>query len=119
MKKIWLVLIGVVVLIASVGAVGCGSDQVKLMTEDGELKINLNSQQEGIWVNGNGKIMATPDIALLSLGIEETQTRRGTAAAGHRVWRRPPVASCCRIRALCHRDRFFRPGDPIGSRVCP
>jgi uncharacterized protein YggE len=70
MKKIWLVLIGVVVLIAAVGVVGCDSDQVKLMTEDGELKINLNSQQEGIWVNGNGKVMATPDIALLSLGIE-------------------------------------------------
>ena len=70
MKKIWLVLISAVVLIAAVGLVGCDSDQVKLMTEDGELKINLNSQSEGIWVNGSGKVYATPDIAMLSLGIE-------------------------------------------------
>lgn len=81
MKKIWLVLIGVVVLITAVGAVGCGSDQVKLMTEDGELKISLNSQQEGIWVNGNGKVMATPDIALLSLGIEVQETTVAEAQA--------------------------------------
>ena len=67
MKKIMLAIIGVAVLIAAVVVVGCDSDQGKLMTEDGELKISLNSQQDGIWVNGNGKVMATPDIALLSL----------------------------------------------------
>ena len=70
MKKKWLVLIGVVVLVAAIALVGCDSDQVKLTTEDGELKISLDSQSQGIWVNGNGKVYATPDIALLSLGIE-------------------------------------------------
>jgi len=70
MKKKWLVLIGMVVLVVAIAFVGCNSDQVKLSTENGELKINLNSQSDGIWVNGNGKVYATPDIALLSLGIE-------------------------------------------------
>jgi len=70
MKKKWLVLIGAVVLVAAIALVGCGSDQVKLSTENGELKISLDSQSQGIWVNGNGKVYATPDIALLSLGIE-------------------------------------------------
>ena len=70
MKKKWLVLIGVVVLVAAIALVGCDSDQVKLTTENGELKISLDSQSQGIWVNGNGKVYATPDIALLSLGIE-------------------------------------------------
>ena len=70
MKKKWLVLIGAVVLVAAIALVGCNSDQVKLSTENGELKINLDSQSQGIWVNGNGKVYATPDIALLSLGIE-------------------------------------------------
>lgn len=70
MKRIWLVLIGVVVLVGAIALVGCGSDQVKLATENGELKLTLDNQSQGIWVNGNGKVYATPDIALLSLGIE-------------------------------------------------
>jgi uncharacterized protein YggE len=70
MKKQWIILIGVVVLVVAITLVGCGSDQVKLSTDNGELKISLDSQSEGIWVNGNGKVYATPDIALLSLGIE-------------------------------------------------
>ena len=71
MKKKWLILIGAVVLvIAVIALVGCEPGGVKVSTENGELKINLNNQSEGIWVNGNGKVYATPDIALLSLGIE-------------------------------------------------
>lgn len=70
MKKKWLILVGAVVLVVAIALVGCGSDQVKLSTDNGELKISLDSQSEGIWVNGNGKVYATPDIALLSLGIE-------------------------------------------------
>ena len=85
MKKIALVLIGVAVLIAALGVVGCDSEQVKLLTEDGELKRNLNGQQEGIWVNGNGKVMATPDIALLALGIEVQEATVAEAQANAAV----------------------------------
>ena len=70
MKNKWIVLIGAVVLVVALVLVGCDSDQVKLSTDNGELKLNLNTQSEGIWVNGSGKVYATPDIALLSLGIE-------------------------------------------------
>ncbi|HEY96993.1 MAG TPA: SIMPL domain-containing protein [Dehalococcoidia bacterium] len=70
MKKQWIILIGAVVLVVAIALVGCGSDQVKLSTDNGELKISLDSQSQGIWVNGNGKVYASPDIAILSLGIE-------------------------------------------------
>jgi uncharacterized protein YggE len=39
--------------------------------------VNLNSGQTGIWVSGEGKVSAVPDIALLRLGIE---AQRATVA---------------------------------------
>ena len=35
-----------------------------------QLSVSVNSQAEGIWVNGTGKVTVTPDIAILQLGIE-------------------------------------------------
>ena len=70
MKKIWLVAIGVALILAVVGVSGCSPEGVKLSTDNGELKVNLNSQQEGIWVSGNGKVYAVPDVVILRLGIE-------------------------------------------------
>ena len=70
MKKIWLVVIGLALILAVVGVSGCSSDGAVLSGSNGELKINLNSQQEGVWVSGNGKVMAVPDVAILRLGIE-------------------------------------------------
>ena len=63
MKKIWLVVIGVVLLLGVVGMVGCNSEGTPAIG-------NVNSQQTGIWVNGEGKVTAVPDIAILSLGIQ-------------------------------------------------
>jgi uncharacterized protein YggE len=74
MKKIWLVVFGVALILAVVAITGCNSDGVKLTTDDGELKINLNSQQEGIWVNGTGEVLAVPDVAILQVGIESQET---------------------------------------------
>ena len=70
MKKIWLVVMGLALILAVVGVSGCSSDGATFSGSNGELKINLNSQQEGVWVNGNGKVMAVPDVAILRLGIE-------------------------------------------------
>ncbi len=39
-----------------------------------EVNVSLNTQSEGIWVSGTGKVTATPDIALLELGIEAQET---------------------------------------------
>jgi uncharacterized protein YggE len=61
MKKIWLVIISVALLVGIVGLVGC-STQTTTGTS--------SSQQQGIWVSGEGKITAVPDIALINLGVE-------------------------------------------------
>jgi uncharacterized protein YggE len=71
MKKIWLAVVGVVLVLAVVGMTGCNGDGgVTLAGGDGELKLSLNSQQDGIWVSGTGMVYAEPDIAILRLGIE-------------------------------------------------
>ncbi|HUT67241.1 MAG TPA: SIMPL domain-containing protein, partial [Dehalococcoidales bacterium] len=69
MKKTWLVVIGAVLILGVVGLVGCSGGVNGTL----ELKGNLNSQQEGIWVNGEGKVTAVPDVAILSLGIESQE----------------------------------------------
>ena len=64
MKKSWLAAIGLALVLAIVGVVGCTGGPTTIGTVD------LNSQQEGIWVSGEGKVTVTPDIATLGLGIE-------------------------------------------------
>ena len=63
MKKArWLVLLLVVAL--ALGAVGC----VQGVADRGTYIVE--QQQIGIWVTGQGDVMAVPDLATLSLGIE-------------------------------------------------
>ena len=94
MNRKWMVTIGaiVVLLVAVVGLAGCTSDG----TFSGgtlEIKGNLNGQQEGIWVNGEGKVTAVPDVAILRVGVEAQaaiyQGRRDLVIAGNRPdgWR--------------------------------
>jgi uncharacterized protein YggE len=71
MKKIWLAIAGVTLILVMVGLVGCSSGEgVTLSGDTSSIKLNLNSQQEGIWVNGEGEVTAVPDTAILTLGIE-------------------------------------------------
>lgn len=77
MKKTWLVVIGVVLILGVVGLAGCAGGVNGTL----ELKGNLNSQQEGIWVNGEGKVTAVPDVAVLSLGIESQEATVEAARA--------------------------------------
>jgi uncharacterized protein YggE len=63
MKKIWLAVIGVVLLATVVMLVGCATDN-KINTG------NNGSQQNGIWVSATGKVYAVPNIAELTLGVE-------------------------------------------------
>lgn len=67
MKKIWSVAIGLALVLAVVGLVGCSAGGTAP-------SINLNSQQEGIWVSGTGEVTAVPDIATLRLGIQAQET---------------------------------------------
>jgi len=66
MKKRWLLAVGLVLALAIVGLAGCSPGSPVL----GEIgAINVNSQQEGIWVTGQGEVAVVPDIATLRLGI--------------------------------------------------
>jgi len=67
MKKTWLVVVALALVLAAVGLAGCTSGGVTLGEGEG---IILSSQQQGIWVTGQGKVAAVPDIATLRLGIE-------------------------------------------------
>ena len=64
MKKYLLLVVSLVVVLAVVGFSGCGQGSTVL---EG---VSIASQQEGIWVTGQGKVAAVPDIATLRLGIE-------------------------------------------------
>ncbi len=82
MKKIWLVIAGMVLILAVVGLVGCNSGEGSVLGGDTNgIKINLNSQQEGIWVTGEGKVTVVPDTAILSLGIEAQELTIAEAQA--------------------------------------
>lgn len=63
MKKIWLQVIGLALVLGIVGLVGCSPSSTSVEA------INIRSQ-EGIWVAGEGKVTVVPDIATLRLGIE-------------------------------------------------
>ena len=66
MQKKWFLAIGLILVILAVSLAGC----TRTTNLPQDFGINLNSQQEGIWVSGSGKVTATPDIATVSLGIE-------------------------------------------------
>ncbi len=73
MKRFWLMVSGVVagtvIMLAVLG--GCaGNGSVGLSEIPSGIRVSLSGQQEGIWVNGNGKVTAVPDIAIVQLGIE-------------------------------------------------
>ncbi|MBN2186632.1 MAG: SIMPL domain-containing protein [Dehalococcoidia bacterium] len=63
MKRVrWLIPCLIVAL--ALGTVGCAQ-------RDGQVTIPVSVQQNtGVWVTGQGEVMAIPDIATLSLGIE-------------------------------------------------
>jgi len=68
MKKVWLLVIGLASVLAVVGLSGCSQGGTSGVPSN--LRVNLNSQQHGIWVTGTGKVTVVPDIATLRLGIE-------------------------------------------------
>ncbi len=67
MKKYILSVVGLTVVLVMVGLSGCTPGSTVL----GE--IGLTTQQEGIWVTGQGKVTVVPDIATLRLGVEAQQ----------------------------------------------
>jgi uncharacterized protein YggE len=88
MKKLLLILAALVVAIPLLVAVGCNSDEgnANSMPKAGDFAVpaplgeedrvnqamspNNSQQPMGVWVSGEGKVSAIPDIAVLSLGVE-------------------------------------------------
>jgi uncharacterized protein len=70
MKKKWIIAIGAAVLLLATvtGLAGCSGGTAAGGTL--QLQGNLSGQQQGIWVNGEGKVTAVPDVAILSAGVE-------------------------------------------------
>ena len=77
MKKGLLLVIGLV-LVVSLLLVGCESQESSGSASGQELSVPQNlsvsltgsSQQTGIWVSGTGEVTVTPDVAILTLGVE-------------------------------------------------
>jgi len=66
-KKNWLLAISLALVLVIVGLAGCNPGNTVPIGIEG---LNINNQQEGIWVSGKGEVTVTPDIATLRLGIE-------------------------------------------------
>ena len=81
MKKFWLLAVSLLLVLAVAGLSGCSPDGTTFSGGAANLKINLSSQQEGVWVNGNGKVSAVPDVAILRLGIEAQEVTVAEAQA--------------------------------------
>jgi len=70
MKKNWLLAIGLALVLTIIALPGCSQSNTGLGEGLSNLPINLDNQQQGIWVTGWGEATAVPDIAVLTLGIE-------------------------------------------------
>jgi len=82
MKKGFLLVIGLV-LVISLLLIGCESQESSGSTNGQGLSVPQNlsvsltggsSQQTGIWVSGTGEVTATPDVAILTLGVQAQET---------------------------------------------
>ncbi len=79
-RKLWLVIGLALLLVLSVGAIGCTGDFgfpeiPEALPESPEAlpaggNITLSQQNTGIWVVGEGEVSVVPDVANLSLGVE-------------------------------------------------
>jgi len=70
-RKKWLIAVGLAVVLVVVALAGCSPTSATV----GDIRgIDVSNQQQGIWVTGEGKVMAVPDVAILRLGIESQET---------------------------------------------
>ena len=73
MKSKILLAVGVVVMMVLVSLAGCSAGGVSAATTQ-PISVDISNQQTGIWVNGEGKITVTPDLATITLGVSSQTT---------------------------------------------
>lgn len=88
MKKFWLIGVFLLAVVAMVGLAGCtATSSTTSAAQDvsqgtsGNVSAIFSNQQEGIWVNGSGKVTVTPDIVNLSLGVQDQEATVEAAQA--------------------------------------
>ena len=68
MKKGLILVIGLALVLVTIGAVGC---EGYFGSGEAEVANTISSQQNtGIWVTGEGEVTIVPDVSILSLGVE-------------------------------------------------
>lgn len=87
MKK--LIIITAVAIIAfaiTLGVTACSASGITAASSQPIVSYNGTNQQQGIWVNGEGKVTANPDVATLNLSVTaqastvaEAQSQAATA----------------------------------------
>jgi len=65
---------GAVMLLLVVLLTGCGAGSTVPGQLPSDLQVNMNSQQHGIWVSGEGKVTVVPDVANLRLGVSAQES---------------------------------------------
>lgn len=78
MKRRWLFIVGLLLVLGIAGLSGCNSGGSASEQITG---LNLSGQQQGIWVSGQGKVTAAPDIVTLRLGVQAQQPSVSEAQA--------------------------------------
>ncbi len=69
------------VMIAALMVTGLSGCSGAVGTLPSDIKVDMNTEQKGIWVSGQGKVTVTPDIAGLSLGTSAQATSVADAQA--------------------------------------
>ena len=79
MKKIWIAASAIAVMAAmAIGFGACTSEDTTI--GEGAVVVNTNSQSTGVWVSGEGKVYAIPDLGILQVGVE---AQAATVAEAH------------------------------------
>lgn len=79
MKKIWIAASAIAMMAAmAIGFGACTSEDTTI--GEGAVVVNTNSQGTGVWVSGEGKVYAIPDLGILQVGVE---AQAATVAEAH------------------------------------
>jgi uncharacterized protein YggE len=93
LKRTNLVIVGIA-LVAMLGILGCAPGLSGGQSSGNGIVVSpdilWSQQQVGVWVNGQGKVTATPDVAVLNVGVQAqastvAQAQRQSADAMNKV----------------------------------